>query len=410
MNLDTIREEMRNLGAQIASVSARLAQAATAEALDSELITRLQDELQQAQTRYNALRAAGSAVPEEPRQPQPTPAQDRAGREIRSSREYARAFANAIRWGLSPQNSRGMDETKVLFDALTIGGGSPAGTDGGFLVPDDMDTMIREQLREISLLRDLFGNEQVTAQSGWRVTDTAPTTGFSSINEAASVPTNQQPAFGKVTYTLTKYGLIVPVSNELVNDETANLFAYLAGWFAKKCAITVNGLLVGVLDDLDSGASEIAANAILEGVKKLLNVTLDPAIALNAVLITNQDGFNALDAMEDTTGRPLIQQNIADATPRLFGRHPIAVVSNAMLASAAASGSGNDAVPAKAPLYIGDARQYATLFERAPMEIVSTNIGGTAFSTDTTQVRGIYRACVSKFDTAAVAAGKIALA
>ena len=35
---------------------------------------------------------------------------------------------------------------------------------------------------------------------------------------------DDQPKFAKVTYSLKTYGLIVPVSNELANDEVANLF------------------------------------------------------------------------------------------------------------------------------------------------------------------------------------------
>lgn len=407
MNLEQIRENLRNQGAKVADLSARLAKAASDDKLDIAAVTKLQDELAAEQARYNALKAAASVDQPQPEALKPTK-EDRTRSDMLKSNEYARAFAFAIRNGLTPATGRGREETQVLFDAMTIGGGDPAGTDGGFLVPTDIDTQIHEKLKEIAPLINYFGHEMVQAQAGWRVTDTAPTSGFSSINEAATVPSNQQPAFAKVTYSLTKYGLIVPVSNELMADETANLFAYLARWYAKKAAITINGLFLGVLDDLDSGATEIANNAILKGVKTLLNVNIDPAHAANAVLITNQDGFNELDAMEDTTGRPLIQTNIADATPRLFGRHPVIVLGNGFLASSEAN--AGTSTPAKAPIYVGDAAAYATLFERAPMELLSTNIGGTAFTTDTTQVRGLFRACVSKFDTAAMAAGKIALA
>ena len=43
-----------------------------------------------------------------------------------------------------------------------------------------------------------------------------------------------QPLFTRVIYTLAKYGLIVPVSSELIADNTAGLMAYLARWFAKR--------------------------------------------------------------------------------------------------------------------------------------------------------------------------------
>ena len=281
MNLEQIRENLRNQGAKVADLSARLAKAASDDKLDIAAVTKLQDELAAEQARYNALKTAASVDQPQPEALKPTK-EDRTRSDMLKSNEYARAFAYAIRNGLTPATGRGREETQVLFDAMTIGGGDPAGTDGGFLVPTDIDTQIHEKLKEIAPLINYFGHEMVQAQAGWRVTDTAPTSGFSSINEAATVPSNQQPAFAKVTYSLTKYGLIVPVSNELVADETANLFAYLARWYAKKAAITINGLFLGVLDDLDSGATEIANNAILKGVKTLLNVNIDPAHAANA--------------------------------------------------------------------------------------------------------------------------------
>ena len=75
-----------------------------------------------------------------------------------------------------------MDEKhKVLYDALTIAGGSPAGEDCGFLVPEDIDNTIRELRRDFSPLADLFNVEAVSSNSGWRVVDTAPTTGMTAL-------------------------------------------------------------------------------------------------------------------------------------------------------------------------------------------------------------------------------------
>ena len=53
--------------------------------------------------------------------------------------------------------------------------------------------------------------------------------------------------------------------------------------------------------------------------------------------------------------------------------------------------------------------EFATLFSKDGFEVASTDIGGDAWAKDSTEVRGIARLCVSKFDTAAVAARKLAL-
>ena len=62
-----------------------------------------------------------------------------------------------------------------------------------------------------------------------------------------------------------------------------------------------------------------------------------------------------------------------------------------------------------APLYIGDFQSFGTLFRRQAMEIASTNVGGNAWNTNSTEVRAITRLAVAKFDDKAVAAGKITL-
>jgi HK97 family phage major capsid protein len=76
--------------------------------------------------------------------------------QMRASNEYARAFAYAIKNGINRRNGRGNENVKILFDALTEGGGSTPGEDGGFLVPIDIDNQIRELKRALNPLAPLF--------------------------------------------------------------------------------------------------------------------------------------------------------------------------------------------------------------------------------------------------------------
>ena len=349
----------------------------------------MQQRMAALQAAYDVEKSAAAAS----LQPAAPSAPARTRSEILKSNEYAHAFAWALRNGVNPRNGHNFaDRTKILYDALTESGGNPVGADGGFLVPEDIDHQIRELKRELNPLAPLFGSETVTAPTGWRVVDTAPTTGFTAVNEMATVPSDDQPVFQKISYVLTKYGLILPVSNELASDEVANLFAYISRWFAKKDVILENGLLLGALDDLT--ATALSATDPIADLKKALNVDLDPAISLSAMVLTNQSGFNALDQLLDANDRPLLQPDPTNATVRrIFGR-PVHVVSDAQLAP--------DTTNSTADIYIGDGHEFATLFTRQGLEIVSTDIGGAAFTTDSIQVRGITRKGVSKFDTAAM--------
>ena len=410
MNLEQINDAIRTAGERVRDLSARLALAATQAAPNMDDVTRLQTELQQESARLNALRDSAAALggQQQGLQPAPqglTPAQERSQSEIRKSNEYARAFAFALRKGISPDSGHQYAEKlKPLYDALSIGGGTTPGEDGGFLVPEDIDHSIRELQRELNPLRQYFSVEGVNTQSGWRVADNAPTTGFTQVDELSTVPKDDQPAFAKISYALVKYGLILPISRELANDEVANLFGYLARWGAKKELITENTLLLAALNALSSAVVTIEAGQELKGLKKILNVSLDPAISRNSVILTNQNGFNLLDSMEDLNGRPILQWDPVSQTPRAFGGKRVESISNAVLPNITA-GSGQTATE-HAPFFLGDGREFATLFERSAMEILSTNIGGNTFYNDSIEIRYLKRMGVSTFDMGAMKMAK----
>jgi len=147
-------------------------------------------------------------------------------------------------------------------------------------------------------LIDLVQVENVSTNTGWRVKDTAPTKGFTKLSgELTAIPEDDQPQFAKVDYSLDTYGLFIPMSKELINDEDANLMAYLARWFARKGVITENTIILAELAKLTAVAA--AAGKEVEELKKAINVTLDPEIALNAKWLTNQNGFNIIDNLVD---------------------------------------------------------------------------------------------------------------
>ena len=53
------------------------------------------------------------------------------------------------------------------------------------------------------------------------------------------------------------------------------------------------------------------------------------------------------------------------------------------------------------PLYVGYFRAFGTLFQRKALEFATTNIGGSAWANDTTELRGIVRMDAQKVDEAA---------
>ena len=401
MNLQEIMNQITTLGGQIRQANAKLAQDANNSAVSVADLEKQQEAIADMNKRMAALQASYNAL-KDGQQAGLTPVagdqQPKGLKAMLASNEYARAFVFALKHGITRKNGMGNENVKILFDALTETGNS--GADGGFLVPEDIDNSIRELRRELNPLAPLFNEESVTTLSGWRVMDTAPTSAMPSIDEMGTVANNSdQPAFSKVTYTLGKYGLRIPISNELLNDEAAGLMAYLSRWFAKKLVLTENSLLITALKTLTASALVTGSITPDSAIKTILNKTLDPAISLSAVILTNQSGFDALDQLVDEMGRGLLQPDPTNATLyKMFGRRIVAV-SDAQLPNTSS----------KPEFFIGDMKEFATLFRKEGFEVASTDIGGNAWATDSTEVRGIVRLGVSKFDTSAAVRRQLTL-
>lgn len=399
MNLEQKMEQLRDLKNELNRAcenAARVSASATAteqemdDAAKAVNLARKRVNLMQAEVDnlQQQQQTPGAAQPVEDKQPE-----NKQLKKLLASNEYARAFTEAICCGAKPGSSLNYrDSLKPVYDALTMSGGTPKGSDGGFLVPEDIDNMVREQMRDWDDLAELFNVEEVSTNTGWRVADNAPTKGFTKLSgELAAVAKDDQPQFRQVDFSLDTYGLIIPISNELVQDEMGNLFKYLAGWFAKKLVLTNNAILLNMLKTLTATA---LTGGLVKGVKGILNKSLPTAISRGAVILTNQNGFDAMDQEEDGNKRPLLQPDVADATQYRFSGRRVKVLDNEMLPDAEGA----------SPLYVGNFKQFGTLFRRMPLELRGTDIGGQAWSNNGYEMRGIVRLGASKFDEKAAVA------
>lgn len=325
---------------------------------------------------------------------------------ILKSNEYVNAFFKALSSSMTPKDFKksgvpaGME---ILSKALTETGGTPAGADGGFLLPTDFNNMIIERQRQFFDLSQFVNVENVQAFSGWRAVEKAvaqqPFTTFDNNNP---VPAAEQPAFVKVTYQVKDYGGFLPISNDLLEDTPANIMAYLSKWFGRKTVLTNNSLILAILNALTEVAVDTTnAKTALDTIKKVLNVTLDPDISVNATIFCNQDGFNFLDQIKDGFNRPLLQPDPTNDTKYMIKGRPVALLANRLLPST----MGTETTPkTHSRIIVGDAREAVTLFARAGLEMVSTTVGGNAWYNNNTEIRGIMRADCQEIDDGAVAA------
>lgn len=146
----------------------------------------------------------------------------------RSGNEYVNAFVNALRVGARVGRDRN-EKLEPLYNALSIGGGEPAGSDGGFLVPVEFDNMIHRVMKDYIRLSDRFKLEIVNGFTGWRAIETtALRKPLPKIGELSEIGKTDQPSFRKVEYSVDKYGDRIEVSRELLADNTAGLLQYIA--------------------------------------------------------------------------------------------------------------------------------------------------------------------------------------
>lgn len=273
-----------------------------------------------------------------------------------------------------------------------------AGEAGGFIVPTDEQTKINELKRALNPLSALVRVENVNTMSGTRVLEKASDmTPFASVAELAAIGEIDGPKFTQVKYAIKKFAGILPISEELLADSDQNLLAYVNGWLAKKSVATENAQILAVLKTLTK-----APLTNLDGIKDLLNVTLDPTISLMSSVLTNQDGFNFLDKQKDTDGRYLLQPNPLDSTQKLLFGKPVTVVSNKVLPTDTSVASAK-----KAPVIIGSFTDAVVLFDRQATTLTGTSVGGDAWKRDSYDVKAVTRIDVQKFDDKAVVFGEL---
>lgn len=275
-----------------------------------------------------------------------------------------------------------------------------AGEAGGFIVPTDEQTKINELKRALNPLSALVRVENVNTMSGTRVLEKASDmTPFASVAEFAAIGEIDGPKFTQIKYAIKKFAGILPISEELLADSDQNLLAYVNGWLAKKSVATENAQILAVLKTLTK-----APLTNLDGIKDILNATLDPTISLMSSVLTNQDGFNFLDKQKDTDGRYLLQPNPLDSTQKLLFGKPVTVVSNKVLPTDTSVASTK-----KAPVIIGSFTDAVVLFDRQATTLTGTSVGGDAWKRDSYDVKAVTRIDVQKFDDKAVVFGELTI-
>jgi len=225
------------------------------------------------------------------------------------------------------------------------------GTDGGngegYLLPQDINTIIQKKIRQYKSFREVLGYMPTTALSGtFPVEDFETLSGLVDFTDGTDGTEATDIKFKKISFALKEKGAILGLSNTLTSMTDNALIEYVAECFAKKAVITENAMAITSLK-----AGKVIKNITgYVALKKSINVDLDEGVKFGTVIVTNQDGFEVLDSALDTTGRPILQPVIGDPTRKTFMGYPVVVYSNAMLPT-----TGTDVK--KAPVFYGNLKE-----------------------------------------------------
>lgn len=306
-------------------------------------------------------------------------------------KDSTKEFANAARRG---------------FRNATMTEGTPA--DGGYTVPEDIQTRINEYRSAKFSLLSLVDVQSVTTNKGQRTfKKRAQQTGFTKVGEGGKILGKNTPQFERKTYEINKYAGYFPVSNELLEDSDANITATLTSWIGDESRVTRNKI---ILEQLQT--KTVTAMASVDDIKKTLNVTLGQAFKATFAIVTNDDGLQWLDTLKDNEGKYLLQPDPANPMQlRICAGAiivPVYVIPNADLES-----DTKTAKTRKIPMFIGDLKEAIVFWDRNRTTLMTSNIAqiGTlnAFEEDLTIFRAIEREDCTVKDDAAYVYGQVSI-
>lgn len=255
---------------------------------------------------------------------------------------------------------------------------------GGYLVPAQQFEEIKELRRAQVALKTLCTVIPVKSNHGQMPIEAGADGELTNFDELSEIAKHDVD-FSQVTFKTSDYGDIIPISNTLLADETANLTSFIKKRFVKKSVNTENKK---ILDILKTATKKTGTD--YKALNTALNKELDPAISANSVIITNQTGFDWLDGLEDGNKRPLLTVDLTNPTQKLFKGRRIIVLKDTLLPNTST----------KKSFYVGDVSEMIYFFDREGLELAVSKEAG--FTTNATLLRAIERFDVKKVDSEAV--------
>jgi HK97 family phage major capsid protein len=244
--------------------------------------------------------------------------------------------------------------------AMITGDGATNGENN--LIPEDVRLEINELRKTYISAKSIVTVETTDALTGSVNYEAEAPEGLTDFEDGGEVPASDEPKFVRKPFKIKHKGKLIPISRILLGSEKAGLLGYINRWFLRSAIISENA---GIFGALKAGYNDGTPKALAgwKALKKSINVDLDPSCKLQGLIVTNQSGFAALDEEEDNNGRPILQQNPANPTEKLFQGLPVHVFPDAQLPNIDAT---------HFPVIYGDTKAGATFVEKQGLEFATS--------------------------------------
>lgn len=230
-------------------------------------------------------------------------------------------------------------------------------TDAGSLIPEEIIYDPTLKLETVVDLASLVQKTKVSTASGkYPILKRASTT-IPSVAELEANPDLAKPQFLQVAWEIVTHRGALPISQESLDDAQVDLGQLVAEHIQTIKTNTTNAAIATKLASFT--AKSVPAKAIVDGLKDIVNVSLDPAY--NKTFVMTQSMYNELDKTKDNEGRYLLQDQISSpAGKSLFGL-PVNVIADNQFVS-------TDTVGTK-KLWVGDLRRAILFADRLDVAI-----------------------------------------
>jgi HK97 family phage major capsid protein len=267
--------------------------------------------------------------------------------------------------------------------------------DGGYTVPEDIQTAVNHWPEIVYSFLDDISVEPVTTNKGARTYQKkSETEAFVDLDENGAITKEiAAPKFERISYAIQDRAGFMPVSNDLTADSDANITAIVTEWLGRANIATANAKVLAILaahknkGEKTAGKKEISGG--IDGIKKIVNVTLGQAYKGGAKIITNDDGLNYLDTLKDANGRYLLNPDPTDSA-KLTLRCGTTVVPVKVIPNEAFVSDGS-----KVPFVIGDLKAGIRKYDRQSMSLKASDVAVigefNAFAMNMTLIRAILR-------------------